>query len=143
MDYIHYSGEPFNISKFKPVVNRPFWVKPDGGLWASPINSDNNWYTWCRNNMYKPEKLIYSIEFDLSPDAKVLKIHNNDDLTKFLDIYNKSIKKYYTYPDFEQMVKDGYDAIEVLINTDVIYFKLYGWDCDTLLVFNPDVIVIE
>ena len=51
------------------------------------------------------------------------------------------------YPDFEQMVTDGWDAIELhLSDTDIswgndsLHFRLYGWDCDSILIMNPKII---
>ncbi|MFR3519297.1 MAG: hypothetical protein ACLTT4_12785 [Coprobacillus cateniformis] len=43
--------------------------------------------------------------------------------------------------DFEEL-KRQYDAIEVNISNDYgLYWKLYGWDCDSILVMNSDVVV--
>ena len=40
-----------------------------------------------------------------------------------------------------------YDAIELHLSDEVtddylesLYFKLYGWDCDSILIMNPDII---
>ena len=42
--------------------------------------------------------------------------------------------------DFEKL-SHKYDAIEVNISSDdELYYKLYGWDCDSILVMNPDVV---
>jgi len=42
--------------------------------------------------------------------------------------------------DFEK-IKESYDAIELLISKDQrLYYKLYGWDCDCILVLNKDAI---
>ena len=43
--------------------------------------------------------------------------------------------------DFEKLSK-SYDVIEVNISADRdLYWELYGWDCDSILVMNPSVIV--
>lgn len=52
--------------------------------------------------------------------------------------------------DFEELAKE-YDGIEVLMseedNLDLaigegLYWELYGWDCDSLLVFNKDIVEV-
>ena len=44
--------------------------------------------------------------------------------------------------DFELMIKNGIDVIEFnLSNDEDLYFALYGWDCDCILVLNPEVII--
>jgi hypothetical protein len=37
----------------------------------------------------------------------------------------------------------GYDGIEIEINSVDIYFDMYGWDVDSILIFNPDIIIEE
>ena len=44
------------------------------------------------------------------------------------------------YPDFEQLLKDGIDAVE-LRNSHLFSRYLVTWDYDCILVLNPDVIV--
>ena len=40
------------------------------------------------------------------------------------------------------MIKNGIDVIEFnLSNDEDLYFALYGWDCDCILVLNPEVII--
>lgn len=52
--------------------------------------------------------------------------------------------------NFEELAKE-YDGIEVLMseedNLDLaigegLYWELYGWDCDSLLVFNKDIVEV-
>ena len=43
--------------------------------------------------------------------------------------------------DFEKLA-ETYDAVEVSISSDFdLYYKLYGWDCDSIVIMNPDVVV--
>ena len=41
--------------------------------------------------------------------------------------------------DFERVAKD-YDFIDFKVKE--LYYQLYGWDLDSILVLNPDVIII-
>ena len=51
--------------------------------------------------------------------------------------------------DFEECVRQGYDAIELCWygdeykdkKADNMYFGLYGWDCDSIIILNPSVVV--
>lgn len=51
--------------------------------------------------------------------------------------------------DFEECVRQGYDAIELCWygseykdkKADDMYFGLYGWDCDSIVILNPSVVV--
>ena len=44
---------------------------------------------------------------------------------------------------FEKMVEDGWDGLEISISDYAqLYNYLYGWDCDSIVVFNEDAIVL-
>jgi len=44
--------------------------------------------------------------------------------------------------DFEKLA-GIYDAIDVSISNDPeLHFALYGWDCDSILIMNPDIIQV-
>ena len=131
----------FSKENFRPVQNSSvFWVKPKGGLWSSPENAPYGWEDWAKDNNFSCN-LDEEFRFRLSAGAKVLEITNArqlDDLPK-LEHNNK-----YSWValDFEALARK-YDAMLVMISNDQqLYWDLYGWDCDTLLVFNPDVIRI-
>jgi hypothetical protein len=38
--------------------------------------------------------------------------------------------------------KDGVDAIKLNLSKGdyELYYELYGWDCDSILIMNPDII---
>jgi hypothetical protein len=153
--YIHYGNDHFDRDLFQPIKNDCIpWNKPMShtGLWASPVNSDNSWREFV---MYSYTDRIPSLEksfiFSLKENSKVLRIHNNTDLME-------SFKNpFITWTacgslhsalgglkiDYEGLIKQGYDAIEVYIADEETYFGFYGWDCDSLLVLNPDCIIEE
>ncbi len=142
--YIHYGSFNFDKNLFVPISNRPIFVKPFGGMWASPVESEFGWKEWCESEGWKIEKLSKHFIFKLKDDCTLLAIRSNSDLDELrFKGYCIEYSKYSFLPDdqyyldFEKLLENGIDAIEVYINSD-IYWSLYGWDCDSLLVLNPD-----
>lgn len=138
--YIHYGHVKFNENLFADIKNCDF-VKPHGGLWASNVNAKYGWKDWCKDNNFRDCLEENSFTFKLKDNAKVLII---DDATKLKKL--PTIESIYKFSwinlDFEK-IKQEYDAIEVLISEDMqLYWDLYGWDCDSLLVMNKDIIEI-
>lgn len=47
-------------------------------------------------------------------------------------------------PNFESLALNGVDAIEVFISEDKeLYDKLLGWDINSILIMNPEIIVLS
>ena len=144
--YIHYGSPKFDINKFHPINNIKFSNKPHGGLWTSPINSEHNWRWWCLDNHYETDRLNEHFSFKLKDDANICRISSRQDLIElkqqgFCHDYADSFlhpKDY--YPDFEKLVDAGYDGMAVIMNNN-LYYSLYGWDCDSLLIFDPDCMI--
>ena len=144
--YIHYGSDSFDKFKFKPIKNRRFWVKPEGGLWASNIESKYGWKQWMDDNRIFNDEYFDRYEdgmfkFKLQENSKILKINNSDKLNNLFKEFEMK-ESYHTWKtlDFEKL-SNYYDGIEVDISNDRrLYFDLYGWDCDSILIFNPDII---
>lgn len=147
--YVFCGSDHFDRSLAMPITNELYpWVKPRGGMWSSPIDSENTWEDWCLSNGFRLEKLDKQFRFVLSEGSRVLRIKSNKDLDKLysqgykrldLDQYPYLHDDMY-YLDFEKILADGYDAIQVTITSET-YWSLYGWDCDTLLVLNPNAVI--
>lgn len=139
--YIHYGSSKFDINKFNHINYKDVFpirtIKPYGGLWASPVDSSWNWYDWCICNDFNLKALNEYFKFELKNDAKVLYVNSIDDIKKYyINTYG------HNYIDFEYILFDHYDAMEVTMNSET-YHALYGWDVDSLVVFNPDCIILE
>lgn len=147
MEYIHYGHRQFEKSKFVKTENRPYFCKPYGGLWASPVNAKFGWKEWCQTNDDAELEEENSFRFTLAAGAKVWHIWSTDDAKRMPQQEDK-LGTNMLCPDFERLVADGYDAVELHLSeekgehglTDGLYFLLYGWDCDSILVLNPDVV---
>lgn len=148
MRYIHYGNKHFDLTKFKPVKNADGGsTKPaSGGFWASPIDSEWGWKQWCEAEIFHVENLATWFEFELASDARVLHISNVNHLKK-LKRYEWELQSILFTPDFEDAAKH-WDAIELhlteaptLSNMESLYFQLYGWDCDSILIMNPEIVI--
>lgn len=148
--YIHYGTDKFIPSKFDPITNILGRNKPHGGLWASRIDANYGWDKWCKDNEFHIEKLNKYFTFTLENKAKVLEIRSVEDMEGIpKQKFNDPLFKVNYYPDFEAIIKQGYDTIELFISsnyyardiTESLYFRLYGWDCDSILILNSEIIV--
>lgn len=152
--YIHYGHKNFDRDKFMQPQNITMFTKPRGGLWASPVDADFGWAEWCaENNNFRECEEKNSFKFTLKPDAKVLHIYRVSDLNVLpMQEFGEELRDIaMCCPDFEKIVSDGWDAIELHLSEEDhtgvgylegLYWKLYGWDCDSILVLNPEVIVV-
>lgn len=142
IEYIHYGSDKFNKEKFEAIKNRPELVKPTGGLWGSRIDSTRSWKRWCEENEFELQRLTQSFKFRLKPEAKVLIIDSQSKLKGLPEVKNILGRSAWKLLNFEELAKE-YDAIEVLLSSDgKLYWDLYGWDCDSIIVMNPEAIEI-
>lgn len=138
--YIHYGQKNFDRNLFAPIENKPYFTKPSGGLWASRTDAKYSWKDWCENNDFVECEKDSSFTFTLKDSARVLEVNSVKDLKKAPKL--KGDGEIYTMIDFEKL-SESYDAIEVNISSDHnLYFTLYGWDCDSILIMNPDIIQV-
>ena len=147
--YIHYGSTEFDESKFQPIKNKEISVKPEGGLWGSPLGCRFGWKEWNDSSNYSECSKDNAFIFRLSDDANVMQIKSVSDLDA-LPKAESIIPSFSAWVvlDFEELLRTGVDAIVLNMSeevpksaTDSLYFKLYGWDCDSILVMNKDVIL--
>ena len=153
MRFIHYGHRCFDKEKFMPIQNQECWNKPRGGFWASPVESELGWKSWCEDNDFGECDEQNSVIFSLKPEANIYHICSVEaanNLPRSQSSYgiNEMMPEtpYSTIMgvDFESMVKAGIDAIFYELSVcPQLYWKLYGWDCDCILVMNPDIVVPE
>lgn len=139
--YIHYGDDQFR--RPDPIENIMFRNKPKGGLWASRKDCIFGWKDWCEGEEFRLDTFSQSFEFKLKDGAKVLllsELDQLDDLPKLDNGYNKNDQWTECNLNFEKLKRD-WDAIE-LTNSYKFYWALYGWDCDSILIMNPDIVEI-
>lgn len=147
--YIHYGAKKFDPEKFAKPRNSTFPNKPEGGLWASPVDSTYGWKDWCKQEDYAYCDEEHSFKFVLAPEANVYTIRTEEDYRRFPEIPNdpSPSRASFYIKDFENWELYGIDAVEVewfadhYNCLDPIWHSIYGWDCDSIVVLNPDVII--
>ena len=149
--YIHYGSKQFDKERFVPILNRYPRNKPIGGLWASEVDAPISWRNWCEQNEFYPERNTEDncFRFNLADNAKILTLRCVNDVKLLPQLSNERFGHY--FPDFQEIIKQGYDVIDYRLSDDTgancnlyhgdLYYALYGWDCDSILVLNPDVII--
>lgn len=134
----HYGATAYLPEKVLPVKNDN-WVKPkEGGLWTSPTDSKWGWREWNDMEQFRDCDERNSFIVRLKENAKLFIIDSFEDLKNapLLDSHYKRVL------DFEYLATK-YDAIWLTakgqtathLTGDV---DLYGWDCETVLILNPD-----
>ena len=147
VEYIHYGHTEFSNQLFQLIKNREMFAKPTGGFWASRVNSLYGWKDWCKDNDFGECREDNSFRFFIIDNANILTINKVDDL-KELPKAKQPVPTIGTlwdnYLDFEKLLSQGVDGIEVNISLDRnLYMTLYGWDCDSILIMNPKVICVK
>lgn len=143
--YIHYGAKVFDPGKGFPIRNRENWTKPAGGLWASRETSAFGWKDWCERESFRVCDASNTFRFVLRDVAEVGRVSRMDDLKR---LPNKAGKLWPVIPDFEECLCRGYDAVELCcyggerqgLTADEMDFLLWGWDCDSIVVLNPEAV---
>lgn len=147
--YIHYGATAFDPSKGFPIKNVKWWPKPKGGLWASRKNATFGWKNWCTENEFRECDPANSFEFTMKDESRIVVINTIAQLRRLPEVKDDHRLGLSYCIDFEKCLRSGIDAIELcwygdeyqsLVNGD-LYFELYGWDCDSIVVLNQEAIV--
>lgn len=152
--YIHY-GHP----KFEPEqvteLTMALKCKPDRGIWASRTDAPFGWKDWCTFENWSTHTLDTSFTFELNSDAKILEIHKESDIVPyiipadldFLEEYGEpthcgNLTNLYDCLNLD-LLYDQFDGIELFLSDDFSMHRgiFNTWDCDCIVVWNPDVII--
>ena len=147
--YIHYGSNKFDPKLiFSPHNPGDLYIKnkPVNALWASDVEADLGWKDWCTREEFYTDRLDKSFRFKLKDDAKVLYIDSleKEELIPIREgSYWTGICAVERPYDFDKLVEMGIDAVEVSISScHDLYNQIYGWDCDSIAILNPDVIEV-
>lgn len=149
--YIHYGSDTFKpelVTKKKNNHSNAI-PKPDFGLWASPVETSYGWKDFSMEG----RNYSKSFKFILNEYAKVLTIRSENDILPYIEknpllpnIFSHRANKTTMFDtiNFDRIINDGYNAIELVITDD---WSMHGgvfnsWDCDCIVIFNPDIIKV-
>jgi len=139
LEVIHYGNTRYIPQLVGQIKNEGF-VKPLGGLWTSPVNSDWGWKDWNAGEQYSECDEENSFVLKFLEGTKLLVINSLDDLLK-LPMIESTYLRSDKYLDFELLAKvaDGLwltskGMSETHLSRPI---NLYGWDCESVLIFNP------
>lgn len=151
-EYIHYGSKFFDKNKFDKISNVYGMTKPFGGLWASDKNAKYGWKQWCEESNFRNNSENNSFTFKLSNGANVAHIYSREDVIKLPHVKNDFASFCnWVFLDFEKIKEIGIDAIELHLSEekdhtgimDGLRHVLNLWDCDSILILNPDIIESE
>lgn len=145
--YVHYGHKSFDPALFREPKNELQFNKPSGGFWASPVGAERSWKDWCEANDFRDCEDANSFTFSLTDEAKVYHIYCKEDAER-LPVQDCETYAGQVFIDFEKAAT-MYDAIQFHLSDeklpkedmDSLYWVLYGWDCDSILILNKDVVL--
>ena len=142
MKVVHFSKSFFSL---RPIEIKngdgkdTLFIKPKGGLWCSPLDSNYGWKDWCQAENFGDIKQQQRVIFDVDMSNFVV-IDSTKDLETKLP-WIPVVDGYFWAIDFEKMVHEGVDGIHLTDkgqwDTRFTHPKsLYGWDCETIFILN-------
>ena len=138
IDLITYGhGDSYCEELFVRVKNAEY-LKPLGGLWASPVGCEYGWKKWGELNHFGD----FSTSFLTHYKGRTLTIDSYRDLEAVIWKSGGKMNLFSArYPDYEAMFASGVDAIYLTeAGEEETRFTdpgLYGWDCECVFVMNP------
>lgn len=150
--FVHYGSPAFDSERWNEIENDGLWIKPQGGLWASPVGAERSWWKWCQAERFHVDHLEEGFYFTLKKDARILEL-TPDNIWELPIVPHKAeyLREWRTMErarrsisvimgvDFERLAQE-YDVLECNMSKHPeLYWHLYGWDCDCILVLNKNV----
>ena len=149
MKYRHYGSKDFSIAKIEESLSgegRMSQNKPQG-LWACPTNAERSWESFFLEEWHtefsdaeKEDFRSNFFEFEISSDANILHINREEDISEY-----KMCVPHFEFIELldVEKLRDDYDGIAFHIdkNPDLYWGFFYGWDVESVCVWNADVII--
>ena len=139
-------GTKYEAGKLASSPRSEVGLKPSG-LWGSPIHDEDNTSDWGRFVESDYWEMIDTLKehflFRLKPNAKIFVVDTQESVRKLPWKWDVGWGEYYVdWPKVEKMYDGVYlaDDHELWLNKKDKEPTFYGWDCDSICVFNPNAI---
>jgi len=143
--YVHYGSDTFEPARVTESVYC-YPGKPPYGLWGCRQGGKYDWRSFCLGKRMLEAQLLTQFTFHLTPEARVLEIFRPDDVEAYMtQEWTETCRS--RQLDFPRL-KAAYDGMELMDfrawqRNPFLHFLLPGWDCESICVWNPEVIVAE
>jgi len=160
MNLITY-GHIIDKNKFRLIKNElAISNKPRGGLWCCPVDNVRfDWKYFCELEDFRRESLGTFTKFHFSKPKNLLKIKTAKDVEQYTEILLPTpdqiwLDRKYKTINFEKLAQD-YDGIWLTEEAYILsqqelrpweseeHELFCTWDCECLLLFNLDNLVID
>lgn len=151
LNFVHYGCTKFEIGRFDPISyseRNPWGMKPMGGFWASPEGERFcTWKHWCEKEAFHRRcEESNSYRFHLRKGSRVFVVDSKETFDNLVEICeipdNPALWDPRPRMDYTKLEKLGYKAVLVLLSEyGELKHDLFGWDVDSLVVFDPSIIV--
>ena len=136
MNLVKYGSASFDPAQFD-AIRDDHWIKPKGGLWASPVDSEFGWVDWCSHEEFTLDRASW-FKFTYEGNIVVIDTEGDLNLLDWGEDYGCGLGNI----NFEAMLARGIDAIHLTVRgQERTRFSrprsLYGWDCESVLIMNP------
>lgn len=153
--YAHYGSNVFDRAQHQRITNRNE-TKPRGGFWGSNEKSPNSWRQWASREDFQEYEDDNCVKFQLRPGARVLQLNTMEDLAWLAANYSQPAGNapaealFWGMPGSLKHIGLGdimLDWNAIALDFDGIDYsytnlgdRLYAWDCDSVVIFNPNVV---
>ncbi|MEG1482570.1 MAG: hypothetical protein RSC42_09175 [Clostridium sp.] len=147
--FIHFGTDRLITVKAQNVNHNGSLYKPCGAFWSSTYTPNeefrSEWECFCSYNCLSEKTFEKYVLFKLEKNARILLINSKRDFRMVAKIFPLESEQ-----DFETLhfldynkISEHYDGIYLSKEGQAqTYFELYGWDMESLALFNLDVIRI-
>ena len=150
-EYVHYGANEFIPEKV--TEDAKYWRKNSigkpSGLWASPLNAELNWKDWCEEEDFHTERLDESFKFKLKNGSRILEVHQIEDILLYVVPNNFGFRLWVgsesklVLLNRDALMSD-FDGMELYLSENWLLRDMYfyTWDCDSICIWNSDVIEV-